>query len=278
MQLFVDQLTNVDFSYLDAGRGIVGETWWASALLDGALDDEGMICDFGIVKKTLRNWLDLEVDHRLLVPMQAPALRLQNNGERVQLEWQLDNGEHITMDAPREAVALVDAVSITAESLALWCREQLRGQFPVNVEQLRLSFEPEAIDGAFYHYSHGLKKHNGNCQRIAHGHRSRIQIWLNDQRHAQLEQEWAGRWADIYLATEEDTIALNDDQYEFAYDARQGHFRLSMPASRCYFMKTDTTVEFIADHLAAEIHQQHPQASVKVKAFEGVNKGAIALR
>ena len=278
MQLFVDQLTNVDFSYLDARRGIVGETWWASALLDGALDDEGMICDFGIVKKTLRNWLDLEVDHRLLVPVQSPALRLQNNGARVQLEWQLDNGEQITMDAPREAVALVDAVSINAESVAQWCREQLRGQFPVNVEQLQLSFEPEAIDGAFYHYSHGLKKHNGNCQRIAHGHRSRIQIWLNDQRSAELEQEWAGRWADIYLATEEDVVSLNNGQYEFAYTARQGEFHLSMPASRCYLMNTDTTVEFIADHLAAVIKAGQPQASIKVKAFEGVNKGAIALR
>src|SRR5690606_14838941 len=198
------------------------------------------------------------------------------NGERVQLEWQLDNGEHIKMDAPREAVALVDAASITAESLALWCREQLRGQFPVNVEQLQLSFEPETIDGAFYHYSHGLKKHNGNCQRIAHGHRSRIQIWLNDQRNAQLEQEWAERWADIYLATEEDTIALNDGQYEFAYTARQGEFRLSMPASRCYSIDIDTTVEIIASHLAAVIKAGQPLSNAQVKSFEGENKGVIS--
>ena len=77
MHLFVEQLTNVDFSYLDAKRGVVGETWWASAILEGALDDQGMVCDFGIVKKTLRQWLDTELDHRLLVPAEAPGLELR---------------------------------------------------------------------------------------------------------------------------------------------------------------------------------------------------------
>ena len=51
MHLFVDNLTNVDFSYLDADRGVVGETWLASIVLEGALDEQGMVCDFGIVKK-----------------------------------------------------------------------------------------------------------------------------------------------------------------------------------------------------------------------------------
>ena len=67
MHLFVEQLTNVDFSYLDLSRGIVGETWWASAILEGALDEQGMVCDFGTVKKVLRNWMDDEIDHRLLI-------------------------------------------------------------------------------------------------------------------------------------------------------------------------------------------------------------------
>ena len=278
MQLFVDQLTNVDFSFLDAQRGIVGETWWASALLNGALDEEGMICDFGIVKKTLRNWLDSEADHRLLVPTLSPALTLNVTAERVELTWQLSNGESIHMEAPLEAVALVDAEVINANTVAVWCREQLRAHFPVNVEQLELSFEPEEINAAFYHYSHGLKKHNGNCQRIAHGHRSRLQIWLNDERSAALESEWAKRFEDIYLGSDEDLVSQDNGQLQFAYDARQGHFRLSMPSSRCYMMDTDTTVELIAEHLAAKIKAQHPHAKVKVKAFEGVNKGSISVR
>jgi len=276
MQLFVEQLTNVDFSYLDAKRGLVGETWWASAVLDGALDEQGMVCDFGIVKKTLRNWLDDELDHRLLVPVNSPALTLKHSGDIIELSWNGDNGDLLEMRAPRQAVALVDAEQITAKSVAHWCREQLRSHFPVNVEQLTLSFVAETIDGASYHYSHGLKKHNGNCQRIAHGHRSRIQIWLDDERSSALEQQWAERWADIYLGSKEDLISEQDGQLLFRYSAQQGEFELSLPASRNYMMNTDTTVEFIARHLADTIKQQHPDSRVKVRAFEGVNKGAIA--
>ncbi|MCT7359607.1 6-pyruvoyl trahydropterin synthase family protein [Thalassolituus pacificus] len=276
MQLFVEQLTNVDFSYLDAKRGLVGETWWASAVLDGALDEQGMVCDFGIVKKTLRNWLDDELDHRLLLPVNSPALTLKHSGDIIELSWHGDNGDLLEMRAPRQAVALVDAEQITAKSVAHWCREQLRSHFPVNVEQLTLSFVAETIDGASYHYSHGLKKHNGNCQRIAHGHRSRIQIWLDDERSSALEQQWAERWADIYLGSKEDLISEQDGQLLFRYSAQQGEFELSLPASRNYMMNTDTTVEFIARHLADTIKQQHPDSRVKVRAFEGVNKGAIA--
>ena len=276
MQLFVEQLTNVDFSYLDAKRGLVGETWWASAVLDGALDEQGMVCDFGIVKKTLRNWLDDELDHRLLVPVNSPALTLKHSGDIIELSWNGDNGDLLEMRAPRQAVALVDAEQITAKSVAHWCREQLRSHFPVNVEQLTLSFVAETIDGASYHYSHGLKKHNGNCQRIAHGHRSRIQIWLDDERSSALEQQWAERWADIYLGSKEDLISEQDGQLLFRYSAQQGEFELSLPASRNYMMNTDTTDEFIARHLADTIKQQHPDSRVKVRAFEGVNKGAIA--
>ena len=276
MQLFVDQLTNVDFSYLDAQRGMVGETWWASALLDGVLDDQGMICDFGIVKKVLRNWLDDDVDHRLLLPIKSANLSYSLNDDRIDMSWNYADGKTLRMKAPRQAVALVDAEEINAETVAEWCREQLREFFPVNVEQLTLSFEPEAIVGAFYHYSHGLKKHDGNCQRIAHGHRSRIKIFIDEQRSTELEQQWAEKWADIYLGSSEDIINQKNGSTHYRYQAQQGEFELWMPESHCYLMDTDTTVEFIASHLAQVIKQNQPSSAVKVQAFEGVNKGAIA--
>lgn len=281
MQLFVNQLTNVDFSYLDAERGVVGETWLASALLDGAQDDEGMICDFGIVKKVLRSWLDDQLDHRLLVPTLSPNLKLAIEAKRVRLSWHLKNAQFIELDAPIQAVALVEAAEINDKTVALWSKEQLREHFPVNVEQLHLSFEPEAIAGAAYHYSHGLKKHNGNCQRIAHGHRSRIHIWLNDQPAPELEQAWADKWQDIYLGLKEDIVQQiqhqDGDFIEFAYHASQGEFRLTLPSSQCYLMEQDTTVENLSAYLAQQVKATNPQAKVKVQAFEGINKGAITI-
>jgi len=274
MHLFVEQLTNVDFSFLDTDRGIVGETWWASAVLEGALDEQGMVCDFGTVKKVLRQWLDSELDHRLLVPTRAAGLNIDESQGRINLSLNTSRGP-ISMSAPAEAVTLIDAEIITAETAAEWCHKQLVTHFPETIDQLTLSFTPEAIDGASYHYSHGLKKHDGNCQRIAHGHRSRIEIWLDGARSAAEESYWAELWKDVYIGSEEDISEQSETIIQFRYEARQGEFSLSMPTQHCYMMSTDTTVELIAAHLCQAVHQRHPGKSVKVRAFEGVNKGAM---
>jgi len=281
MQLFVDSLTNVDFSYLHPERGLLGETWIASTQLDGALDQQGMVCDFGVVKKTLRNWLDDELDHRLAVPLQSPNLSLQEEGNEITLTWRYgstDNPKILECTAPREAIALIDTDIITPESTSRWCIEQLSKLLPDTIAQLHLSFALETIDSAFYHYSHGLKKHNGNCQRIAHGHRSRLHIWRNDLPAPELELQWASTLSDIYIGTQTDIINESDDSYTFSYSTSQGFFSLKMPQSSCYLLETDSTVEWIASHIADQLKTQLPNDAIRVKAFEGLQKGAIASR
>ncbi|WP_250464553.1 6-carboxytetrahydropterin synthase [Microbulbifer litoralis] len=277
MHLFVDNLTNVDFSYLDHRRGLVGETWLANAVLDGALDEQGMVCDFGIVKKTLRNWLDDQLDHRLLVPTQSPHLTLARDGERVELHWQIAGGEHIRVSGPEQAFALVAAEAIDSDSVARWSVRQLAPAFPTSVEKLQLSFGCEEIADAYYHYSHGLKKHAGNCQRIAHGHRSRIRVFVDGARHGGWESKWAERWRDIYLGTREDLVTQGDQpELQFAYRAQQGDFALTIPARRCELLDCDTTVEQLAQYIAGQIAAEQPGARVEVRAYEGLGKGAIA--
>ncbi|MCW8125214.1 6-carboxytetrahydropterin synthase [Microbulbifer halophilus] len=276
MHLFVDNLTNVDFSYLDHRRGLVGETWLANAVLDGALDEQGMVCDFGIVKKTLRSWLDGQLDHRLLVPTHSPQLALERDGQQIELDWQMAGGEQIRVSGPEQAFALVEAESIDSHSVARWSVGQLAPAFPTSVEKLQLSFDSEDIGDAYYHYSHGLKKHAGNCQRIAHGHRSRIRVFVDGKRSAEWEAKWAERWRDIYLGTREDLVSRDDAELRFAYRAQQGDFALAIPARRCELLDCDTTVEQLAQYIAGQIAAGEPDARVEVRAYEGLGKGAIA--
>ncbi len=275
MLLFVDELTNVDFSYLHPDRGLLGETWLASTELDGALDEQGMVCDFGIVKKTLRNWLDETLDHCLLVPRHSPMLTLLEEGDYISLIWRFA-GQEISCRSPAQAITLIDASEIDAQSVAQWSIDQLRQLLPDSIEKLSLAFNAERLaDNAFYHYSHGLKKHAGNCQRIAHGHRSTIQIWRNNVRDKTLELQWAKRWEDIYLGSDFDLVSQQDEQLNFAYRSAQGEFEISLPASRCELLPTDTTVEWIARYIAEQLQNAEPTASFKVRAFEGIGKGAV---
>ena len=276
MHLFVDNLTNVDFSYLDKQRGLVGETWLASIVLEGALDEQGMVCDFGIVKKTVRNWLDTYIDHCLVVPSQSDALLLSATENTIDLTWQYDN-KQLRCLSPTQAISVINSDAITASSVATWCIQELKKLLPETIDRISLTFTPETIEHHSYHYSHGLKKHLGNCQRIAHGHRSTIEIIKDSQRDHTLEAEWATRWTDIYIGTQSDVVQANQDAYDFAYDSEQGHFELTIPRSDSYIIDTETTVEFIAQHIAKTLKQESPEHAFTVKAYEGIGKGAIAF-
>lgn len=275
MLLFVDQLTNADFSYLHPERGMLGETWLASIQLEGQLDDQSMVCDFGRVKKQVRTFLDDRIDHCLLVPIRSPNLSWTEQDGQIKLEWRFGDTQ-LRCRSPKSAIALIDADQITPASVARWCEQELRHAFGDGVAKLTMAFEEEAIDGAFYHYSHGLKKHDGNCQRIAHGHRSRIHIWRNGVKDSGLEQNWADRWRDIYIGTRADIIGQPDPLIDFRYQAQQGDFFLSMPARQCYLVDSDTTVECLAEHIATALAEENPGDNIRVQAYEGINKGAIS--
>lgn len=274
MRLFVDNLTNIDFSYLCPERGLVGETWLANIELSGEPDQQGMICDFGIVKKQLRQWLDNQLDHCLLVPATSPHVSIAQSDQQMSICLICRDSSRIDVEAPETSVSVIDTPRITPLSVAQWCEEKLDRMFPNS--KLAVSFSCEDIKSPYYHYSHGLKKHGGDCQRIAHGHRSKLLIWRNGILAQDLVSEWANRWSDIYIATQEDCVANTGDAMTFSYTASQGHFRLSIPSSRCYLIDTDTTVEYIAQHLANKISAAYPTDHIVVKAFEGIGKGAIA--
>lgn len=272
MRLFVDQLTNVDFSYLCPERGLLGETWLASIYLEGSLDEQGMICDFGKIKKHLRQWLDDTLDHTLLVPSQAP--QLATSDDHGSLNFTYGEALSLSTSGPGCAFCFIPTERITPDSVAAWCIEQLKGDFGPGVTGIELSFRPEQLSGPYYHYSHGLKKHLGNCQRIAHGHRSTIKIWRNDQLCQASMQQVAEQWRDIYIGTRADIIADHTSHWEFAYTAQQGAFRLRIPKAAVYLMDEDTTVENISAHLAAKLKAATPQDRLVVKAYEGIGKGA----
>lgn len=274
--LFVDHLTVIDCAYLDAQRGLVGESWIVDVEMEGDLDAQSMVLDFGEVKRRLKRAIDGSLDHSLLVPMRALELQLQQTDADVRLRFASMSGV-IEHRSPVCALSLLPVVRIDAATAAAYLETTLKPILPANVARLSLSLRPERIEGASYHYVHGLKKHQGHCQRIAHGHRSRLEISLDGQRRPDLEAAQAQAWTDVYLGTREDVVAQDGERIAFAYDAPEGRFELRLPASTVDLLDTDSTVERIAEHLAHKLASAHPGQAVEVRAYEGVMKGARAL-
>lgn len=273
--LFVKGLTVLDFSYLHTSRGLLGESWKLDISLSGDLDQQGMVLDFSDVKRQVKQLVDQEFDHKLIIPVQSTAVALAHHGQRCSVRFAYADHSVIEHHSPASALCLLPAQNVTPSAVAAAITTSLLREMPSNVSQLKISLEPEQLEVPFYHYSHGLKHHCGNCQRIAHGHRSIIEIWQNGSRDFQLENDWAEKWRDIYIGSSEDLASDENGQHIYRYKASQGEFELKLPAQCCYLIETDSTVENLAQHIADSLKQSHPGSSFEVHAYEGIGKGAI---
>lgn len=278
MKLFVDNLTVIDCSYLHPVHGIEGESWICDLVLEGGLDSQSMIMDFGVVKKRIKQAIDTLVDHMLVVPTQSQHLTsLDKGSDSVTLTWKVSAEDDIVHQSPPDAVCFLEAEEVSIKTVSDYLEDALMEVVNPTVEKVHITLHEEKIDGPYYHYSHGLKKHDGNCQRIAHGHRSKLEIWQDDKPAPDLVRAWCDQWKHIYIGSREDVVSDENGIYHFAYCAPQGEFVLKLPQHYCDLIDSDSTVECIAQHIAQTLKSQHPASSFTVKAYEGVHKGAIVV-
>jgi 6-pyruvoyl-tetrahydropterin synthase len=279
-KLFVNNLTIIDSSLLDPDRGVVGESWRVDVELEGSLNRQGMVLDFADIKRQVKSTIDEFFDHKLLIPATSKNCHISDHGSTMEIEFQLNSGPSIRHSSPISAVSLITADLVTTETLTAAILKKVMPDMPGNVNSFEVRLHHESTSDPSFHYSHGLRQHAGNCQRIAHGHRSRIEIYQDGERNQPLESEWAELWRDIYIGNSSDLASQynqgDDDYYRFSYRAEHGDFTLELPQTSCYLIDTDSTVENLAQHIANALKQRFPESMFQVRVFEGVDKGAIA--
>jgi len=266
----------IDFALLDVQAGLLGESWLVDITITGELDDQGMLFDFGFLKKQAKAFIESHYDHKLLVPLQDPKLQLTKIEGQVELTYQYQK-KTLIHQSPETALALIESDKITTSIIEEKLSIQLMNLMPKNVESVDIKLYTESSDDYFYQYCHGLKKHQGDCQRIAHGHRSKIEIYCDGERNTTTEKKWIKRWQGIYIGTVEDCVDPKAHILDFSYQSSQGFFRLQIPAVDCCLVQAESTVENIAQFIVQHLKRENPHYHYQVHAFEGVDKGAVAI-
>jgi 6-pyruvoyl-tetrahydropterin synthase len=275
--MFVDELTTIDFSYLDQNGGILGESLIVDVELIGSLDEQGMLMDFSAVKKDIKKAIDQTLDHSLAVPLKSKNLTI--NGDEIVFLSKIGKITHIS---PKEAITLIESKEIDLESIKKFLLQEINKILPRNITNINLKLRYEEISGQFVQYSHGLRKHKGNCQRIAHGHRSKIIITQNGKKNTEIEKWVAKFFKNSYFIDEKDIknqfIKDNIKYISLRYQSDQGLFDLIIPDKYCHITAEETTIENLVQFIYNKVSAEFLLKNLEVKFFEGVNKGAIIFK
>ena len=289
LHLFVESLTTLDSSYASLEHGLSGITYIVDLEITGETNSEGMLLDFGVVKKTIKQQLEDWADHLLLIPEDLPGLVRQPLDDKRRYTHWFDQQQNLwAHQGPEISTRFIPGDKICPTRLGQYLENKLINHWQskhVQAISLQLRQEPGV---AMFEYSHGLRLHKGACQRIAHGHRSKVQAFDQEGFNQQISNELAA-WLDHKYLVDQHNVSQKafpilgldqpiDDQVFVAYQAPEGYYQLSAPNQQCIWMNSEVTIENIAKFLLQHCHQLGYEQIESIRVYEGLKKGAIAKK
>lgn len=296
ISLFYKNVTVLDYAYLDDHKGVVGDALKVHVEFIGKTDKEGVVYDFSYAKKKVKEIIDRDCDHRLVVPA---GLIEKVSENKVQLNFSYGlNDMPMTYECPEEGICELPFHHVNKESIATHLETLVLKEMPETVSAVRLTLEDEVLPQGkpTFHYTHGLKEHYGNCQRLFHGHKNTVDVFVNGIERTDLEDYLATtlfkgnihfcKWENV--VNKEAIISQTGQSepqgrfqsiptVEIAYESKQGHFKGSLAGHEVFFMTEESTVENLSMLFAQLVKEKVGEAdTVMVRAYEGVAKGAIS--
>jgi len=123
-----------------------GHSYIVRLRLEGDIGAEGMIMDFVILKKKLKEMID-EVDHKTLLPTKSDLVHITATDESVEA---ICDGKRYVF--PRMDVTLLDIPTTTAEEMSKMMAERMVKELdlPSNVRSLSIGLDEERGQTAWY--------------------------------------------------------------------------------------------------------------------------------
>lgn len=270
--LFIKDFTVIDCAIYDYQKGPVGMSWSVDIEFIGKTDNEGVVFDFSHAKKTAKKIIDDLVDHKFVcthsdvIDHDKNLLFTNNNG----LEYL----------APKQAFCLL--YQTTENSIKQYLEQNILDSVSENILEVRLTFNDEETlnpDNYYYHYTHGLKYHYGNCQRLLHGHKSTVEIKVNGKRNKEYEKYISDYFYNSHVCYKPNLICYDNLMSKLInYNSSQGEFKLIIPNKNLIIMEEETTVENISKeiyNILLKHNETLKNKTVEIHAFEGIGKGSI---
>jgi 6-pyruvoyl-tetrahydropterin synthase len=277
-QIFIRQVTLLDCALLNPSRGPEGRSWYVDVAWQGHVDADGVVFDFGLAKKSAKATIDAWFDHRLLVEQTL----VSSKKGRCTVESHFKTGRFL-LDTYPDALALLPEGTLQA----LWEKEDLgplcavlagaiASNGPENVTQVKVTLREneDRHKPHYFHYTHSLRNHFGNCQRF-HGHSNIVEVF-DPEGNFNLEESQRARnfLHGKYLVSPEYVEQMTEHQAHVSYQGSQGTVRLSLPQERLLLLKEESSIENICEHLNQELKLA---PGWQVFAYEGLSKGAISF-
>ena len=123
-----------------------GHSYIVRLRLEGNIGEEGMIMDFVVLKKKLKEMID-ELDHKTLLPTASPDVSLKVSDSEVEA---ISCGKRYVF--PRMDVTLLDIPTTTAEEMSKMMVKRMVSEitFPQNVKSISIGLDEERGQTAWY--------------------------------------------------------------------------------------------------------------------------------
>ncbi len=292
--LFIKDVDLIDCCLFSPFQGVIGQSWHVDISVSGVLDSNGFVYDFSDLKRLVKHVLKSSVDHALLVPIMSSQVQYAETeaGEMWKLKAKarlsnLDSDwEYI---CPKGAVFPIRAVSITKELIEQECTRLIRHRLPQDILKVEVKLREEHAEptAAFFRYSHGITGHAGMCQRLFHGHRSLIEVHINDERRPDLEHFIAREVFDsnIHIAAPSQIVSGpyeigrrgdSEAPLHLSFNGSFGHYEARIPSNKVFVVEDETSIECISQQLVRVLAAKEKNSKVRITCYEGIGKGGIA--
>ncbi len=292
--MFIRDVDRIDCAVFVPSRGIVGHSWYTDIEIKGQLGREGFVYDFSLLKKLVKKILKDSVDHALLIPIQSDLVHFSRckDGEHWQLQCK-NSKEVWEYICPSGSVFPIQSKAITKEQLEREISRLVKHRLPGHINSVSINLRDEEINEteAYFHYTHGIREHDGLCQRTFHGHKSKLEVFYGDERRVDLEHYITRSLfgnsihiaSDCQITNGETTnLKPNENSSILTYESSMGYYEARIPNSRLFKIPSKTSIEAISNQLANlikdKLAKEYGQLTkeVRVIAYEGIGKGAIS--